>query len=68
MVKLAQKDQRLAIAMAKSLGSRTPVGQAAHDTLAEAAASGLAELDVSAVMKLREEQAGVLVRKPQAGA
>lgn len=67
MVKLAQKDQRLAVGMAEALGSRTPVGRAALDSLAEAAATGLAELDVSALMKLREEQAGVVVRK-QAGA
>ncbi len=67
MVKLAQKDQRLAVGMAEALGSRTPVGKAAHDSLAEAAAAGLAELDVSALMKLREEQAGVVVRKPSAG-
>jgi 3-hydroxyisobutyrate dehydrogenase-like beta-hydroxyacid dehydrogenase len=63
MVKLAQKDQRLAIAMAESLGARTPVGRAAHDTLAEAAEQGMAELDVSAVMLLRERQAGVTVRQ-----
>lgn len=67
MVKLAQKDQRLAVGMAEALGSRTPVGRAALDSLAEAASAGLAELDVSALMKLREDQAGVTVRK-KAGA
>ncbi len=67
MVKLAQKDQRLAVGMAEALGSRTPVGRAALDSLAEAAARGLAELDVSALMKLREDQAGVVVRR-KAGA
>lgn len=68
MVKLAQKDQRLAVGMAEALGSRTPVGKAALDSLAEAAAAGLGELDVSALMKLREEQAGVVVRKTPAAA
>lgn len=67
MVKLAQKDQRLAVGMAEALGSRTPVGRAALDSLAEAASAGLGELDVSALMKLREDQAGVVVRK-KAGA
>ena len=67
MVKLAQKDQRLAVGMAEALGSKTPVGRAALDSLAEAASAGLAELDVSALMKLREGQAGVVVRK-KAGA
>lgn len=62
MVKLAEKDQRLALGLGESLGVKTPVGAAAHATLAEASRSGLAELDVSAVLKLREEQAGVRVR------
>lgn len=62
MVKLGQKDQRLAITMARALGVETPVGSAAYDVLSSAAAIGYADLDVSSVLKLREEQAGVQVR------
>jgi 3-hydroxyisobutyrate dehydrogenase-like beta-hydroxyacid dehydrogenase len=63
MVRLAQKDQRLAIAMAKALEVPTPVGTAAHDTLAEAAAKGFADADVGSILKLREGQASVHVRR-----
>jgi 4-hydroxybutyrate dehydrogenase/sulfolactaldehyde 3-reductase len=62
MVKLAEKDQRLALTLAAALGVPAPVGAAVQETLTEAARSGLAELDVSAVLRLREEQAGVRVR------
>jgi 3-hydroxyisobutyrate dehydrogenase-like beta-hydroxyacid dehydrogenase len=61
MVKLGEKDQRLAIGMAKALGVDTPVGAAAHAVLAEAKTS-FADLDVTSVLRLREEQAGVTVR------
>ena len=62
MVRLAEKDHRLAVEMAKSLGVDTPVGSAAFDVLKQASSNGLAGLDVSAVLRLREEQAGVKVR------
>jgi 4-hydroxybutyrate dehydrogenase/sulfolactaldehyde 3-reductase len=62
MVKLAEKDQRLALILAAALGAPTPIGTAVQETLAETARSGLAELDMSAVLRLREEQAGVRVR------
>ena len=62
MVRLAEKDHRLAVEMAKSLGVDTPVGSAAFDVLQQASSNGLAGLDVSAVLRLREEQAGVKVR------
>jgi len=62
MVRLAEKDHRLAVQMAKSLGVETPVGSAAFDVLKQASGNGLAGLDVSAVLRLREEQAGVRVR------
>jgi 4-hydroxybutyrate dehydrogenase/sulfolactaldehyde 3-reductase len=62
MVRLAEKDHRLAVQMAKSLGVETPVGSAAFDVLKQASSNGLAGLDVSAVLRLREEQAGVRVR------
>jgi 4-hydroxybutyrate dehydrogenase/sulfolactaldehyde 3-reductase len=62
MVRLAEKDHRLAVEMARSLGVDTPVGSAAFDVLKQTSSDGLAELDVSAVLRLREEQAGVKVR------
>ncbi|CAH1658025.1 NAD(P)-dependent oxidoreductase [Chelatococcus asaccharovorans] len=62
MVKLGEKDQRLAVAMGKALGVETPVGAAAYATLTEARNAGFADLDVTAVLRLREEQAGVTVR------
>ncbi|HEY6433266.1 MAG TPA: NAD(P)-dependent oxidoreductase [Acetobacteraceae bacterium] len=65
MVRLAEKDQRLATQMAQGLDVKTPVADAALTTLREAVASGLGELDVSAVLRLREQQAGVRVRLPR---
>ncbi|MBS7700976.1 MAG: NAD(P)-dependent oxidoreductase [Chelatococcus sp.] len=65
MVKLGEKDQRLAIAMGEALGVETPVGAAAHATLREAKNSGLADLDVTSILRLREEKAGVTVRMKQ---
>lgn len=62
MVKLAHKDCRLALAMNQALGVKTPVGAATLAALQEAANAGLSEKDVGAVLKLREEQAGVQVR------
>jgi 4-hydroxybutyrate dehydrogenase/sulfolactaldehyde 3-reductase len=64
MVRLAEKDQRLALAMAGDLGVPTPVGAAAYATLDEAARTGLAGADVGAVLRLRETQTGVEVRLP----
>jgi 4-hydroxybutyrate dehydrogenase/sulfolactaldehyde 3-reductase len=62
MVKLAEKDQRLALDFARDLGAPAPIGTVVRETLAEAARSGFAELDMSSVLRLREEQAGVRVR------
>lgn len=65
MVKLGQKDQRLALAMAKALGVETPVGTAAFDVLSQTSQSGFSDLDVTSVLRFREEQAGVTVRAKQ---
>lgn len=62
MVKLAQKDVRLAVELARHLGVETAVGRATLGALGEAAERGLAEADVGAVLRLREEAAGVRVR------
>jgi len=62
MVKLAHKDCRLAVAMNQSLGLTAPVGAATLGALQEAIDAGLANKDVGAVLKLREDASGVKVR------
>jgi 4-hydroxybutyrate dehydrogenase/sulfolactaldehyde 3-reductase len=62
MVKLAHKDCRLAMAMNRSLGLDTPVGAATLAALQETMDAGLANSDVGAVLKLREDSVGVKVR------
>jgi 3-hydroxyisobutyrate dehydrogenase-like beta-hydroxyacid dehydrogenase len=62
MVKLAHKDCRLALAMNHSLGLSAPVGAATLAVLQESMDSGLANKDVGAVLKLREDAAGLQVR------
>jgi 4-hydroxybutyrate dehydrogenase / sulfolactaldehyde 3-reductase len=64
MVRLAHKDVRLALGMAAGEGVETPIGHAALATLAAACERGLAGDDVSSVLRLREEQAGIQVRLP----
>jgi 3-hydroxyisobutyrate dehydrogenase-like beta-hydroxyacid dehydrogenase len=64
MMKLAQKDCRLALRMVESLGVEAPVGRAALASVDEAVAQGLADADVGALLKLREAPAGVTVRLP----
>ena len=63
MVKLAHKDCRLALSMTERLGVRAPVGRAALASVDEAMQKGLQDDDVGALLKLREEQAGVKVRQ-----
>lgn len=64
MVRLAHKDCRLAMAMNAALGLDAPVGAATVATLQEAMDAGLAGADVGAVLKLREDEAGIRVRLP----
>lgn len=66
MLKLAHKDCRLALQMAESLGVETPIGRATLASLDEGMRGGLHDLDVGAMLKLREEQAGVTVRLSKA--
>jgi 4-hydroxybutyrate dehydrogenase/sulfolactaldehyde 3-reductase len=66
MVKLAHKDCRLAVAMNEQLGLAAPVGAATLGVLKEALDAGLGSNDVGAVLKLREDAAGVAVRLPGA--
>jgi 3-hydroxyisobutyrate dehydrogenase-like beta-hydroxyacid dehydrogenase len=62
MLKLAHKDCRLALQMVKSLGVRAPAGEAALASLDEGMQRGLQDADVGALLKMREEAAGVTVR------
>jgi 3-hydroxyisobutyrate dehydrogenase-like beta-hydroxyacid dehydrogenase len=65
MLKLAYKDCRLALDMAQKLGVAAPVGRAALASLDEGMQRGLKDDDVGALLKLREEPAGVEVRLPR---
>lgn len=62
MVRLGQKDARLAVGMSARLGLRTPVGDGTLATLTECLAAGYGDEDVAAMLKLREQAAGVEVR------
>ena len=62
MMKLAHKDCRLALKMVEELGVSAPVGRAVLDSLSEGIGKGLQDHDVGALLKLREEPAGVTVR------
>ena len=62
MMKLAHKDCRLALQMVDALGVTAPVGHAALASLEEGLRRGLSDDDVGALLKLREEAAGVRVR------
>jgi len=64
MMKLAHKDCRLALAMTEGLGVTAPVGRAALASLDQGLARGLADDDVGALLKLREQPVGVEVRLP----
>ncbi len=65
MLKLAHKDCRLALQMIDALGVSAPVGHATLACLGEGISHGLHDMDVGAMLKLREEQAGVTVRLPR---
>ncbi|HTL75799.1 MAG TPA: NAD(P)-dependent oxidoreductase [Casimicrobiaceae bacterium] len=65
MLKLAHKDCRLALAMAEKLGVATPVGRAALASVDEGVKRGFGDDDVGALLKLREQPAGVEVRSPR---
>jgi 4-hydroxybutyrate dehydrogenase / sulfolactaldehyde 3-reductase len=62
MVKLAHKDCRLALQMVDALGVRSPVSHATLDALDDGMRSGIGNDDVGAMLKMREEAAGVKVR------
>jgi 3-hydroxyisobutyrate dehydrogenase-like beta-hydroxyacid dehydrogenase len=62
MLKLGQKDARLAVAMNAELGLKTPLGDGTLATLNECLAAGYGDDDVAAMLKLREQGAGIKVR------
>lgn len=62
MVKLAAKDVRLAVELAKAQGFDAVVGAAAQQTLERAMAAGYADRDTAALMKIREDELGIRVR------
>jgi 3-hydroxyisobutyrate dehydrogenase-like beta-hydroxyacid dehydrogenase len=66
MVKLAGKDVRLAVELAKVYGFEAVVGRAAQETLDRAGKLGYAERDTAALMKIREDELGIKVRLPTA--
>ncbi|HVE48062.1 MAG TPA: NAD(P)-dependent oxidoreductase [Casimicrobiaceae bacterium] len=62
MVKLACKDVRLAVELAKKQGFDALVGAATQATLERAMNKGLGDRDTAAVMFLREKELGIKVR------
>ena len=63
MVRLGQKDLRLAVKYASELGAMAHLGSVTHQMLAQANARGFGAEDTSAVVKLYEEAAGVEIRE-----
>ena len=68
MVKLACKDVRQAVELARAQGFEPHVGAACQKTLEEAMAKGFADRDTAALMRVREDQLGIKVRQPAGGA
>lgn len=62
MVKLAAKDVRLAVELAKVQGFDALVGAGAQATLERAMAQGYAERDTAALMMIREKELDIKVR------
>lgn len=68
MVKLACKDVRQAVELARAQGFEPHVGAGCQKTLEEAMQKGFADRDTAALMRIREDQLGVKVRQPADGA
>ena len=62
MIKLAGKDVRLAVELAKKQGFEPLVGAGAQATLERAMKMGLGERDTAALMFIREKELGIKVR------
>jgi 4-hydroxybutyrate dehydrogenase / sulfolactaldehyde 3-reductase len=65
MVKLAAKDVRLAVQVAKAQGFDALAGRATQETLERAMAKGYGERDTAALMKIREDELGIKVRRTE---
>lgn len=63
MVKLACKDVRQAVELARTQGFEPHVGAACQKTLEEASDKGFASRDTAALMRIREDQLGIKVRQ-----
>ena len=63
MVKLACKDVRQAVELARAQGFEAHVGAGCQRTLEEAMEKGFAGRDTAALMRIREDQLGIQVRQ-----
>lgn len=61
-VKLAAKDVRLAVELARALGFEPLVGAGAQKTLENAMTAGFADRDTAALMRILEDRLGIEVR------
>lgn len=68
MVKLACKDVRQAVELARTQGFEPHVGAGAQRTIEEAMDKGFANRDTAALMRIREDQLGIRVRQSGDGA
>jgi 4-hydroxybutyrate dehydrogenase / sulfolactaldehyde 3-reductase len=62
MVKLARKDVRLAVDLARTYGFDALLGRAAQESLDRALNMGFGERDTAALMKIREDELGIKIR------
>jgi len=67
MVKLAGKDVRQAVELARAQGFEPYVGAACQKTLEDAMEKGFGDRDTAALMRIREEQLGIKVRQSPDG-
>ena len=65
MLKLAHKDCRLALAMIAKLGLQAPVTSATLAACQQGIDAGYGAKDVGVLLKLREDEAGIRVRRPK---
>jgi 4-hydroxybutyrate dehydrogenase / sulfolactaldehyde 3-reductase len=63
MLKLAHKDCRIALGMIDAMGLDAPVGRAALAACQQGIDMGFAAYDVGVLLKIREDAAGVTVRR-----
>ena len=59
---IMRKDVRLGLTLAREMGVETPVGRGVYETLEQTCAAGYATNDLTSMLRLHEEQAGVRIR------